>query len=392
MTQKAKNVIVKRRNFIEKRFYMKKIIVIGAGILGASTAYKLARSGAEVVIIDRHDAGKATHAAAGIICPWLSQRRNQKWYQLAKGGAKIYPSIIDSLAADGEIDTGYDRVGALSIHTSVDKLEGMKKRALKRRIDAPEIGDVTMLNQDQAKALFPLLEADFQAVHVSGAARVDGRKLCKSLINGAQKHGATLVSGDAAILREGKKITGARVGNEKVYADTVIATNGVWMDKLLMPLGIDFDVTSQKAQLMHVRVPGLDSSKWPVIMPPNDQYILSLADSRIVLGATHENEDNLDDRVTVGGIHEILSKALSIAPGLTDSTVLETRVGFRPYTPGFLPVFGPVEHYDGLLIGNGLGASGLTMGPFIGEQLAKIALCQETDVELENYSVSQAIK
>ncbi|WP_430788085.1 NAD(P)/FAD-dependent oxidoreductase [Virgibacillus flavescens] len=370
---------------------MKKIIVIGAGILGASTAYKLARSGADVVIIDRQDAGKATDAAAGIICPWLSQRRNQKWYQLAKGGAKIYQSIIDSLATDGETDTGYDRVGALSIHTSIEKLEAMKKRALKRRVDAPEIGDVTLLNHDQAKELFPLLEADFQAVHVSGAARVDGRKLCKSLINGAQKHGAKLISGHAAILHEEKKITGVQVNKEKIYADSVIATNGVWMNQLLQSLGIDFDVTSQKAQLMHVLVPRLDSSKWPVIMPPNDQYILSLADSRIVLGATHENEADLDNRVTAGGILEILSKALSIAPGLADSTVLETRVGFRPYTPGFLPVFGPVERYEGLLIGNGLGASGLTMGPFIGEQLAKLALNQQTDVDLENYSVSQAI-
>ncbi|SDE59016.1 FAD dependent oxidoreductase [Fontibacillus panacisegetis] len=64
---------------------MKKIIVIGAGILGASTAYHLAKMGADVLIIDRKDKGQASDAAAGIICPWLSQRRNQAWYRLAKG-------------------------------------------------------------------------------------------------------------------------------------------------------------------------------------------------------------------------------------------------------------------------------------------------------------------
>lgn len=73
---------------------MKKFIVIGAGILGASTAYQLAKRGAEVIIVDRKDPGQATAAAAGIICPWISQRRNQAWYRLAKEGARFYPSLI----------------------------------------------------------------------------------------------------------------------------------------------------------------------------------------------------------------------------------------------------------------------------------------------------------
>ena len=80
---------------------MKKVIVIGAGILGASTAYHLAKSGAEVLLVDRKDTGQATDAAAGIICPWLSQRRNQDWYQLAKAGARYYPGLIAELERDG---------------------------------------------------------------------------------------------------------------------------------------------------------------------------------------------------------------------------------------------------------------------------------------------------
>ncbi|MFX7302958.1 FAD-dependent oxidoreductase, partial [Acinetobacter baumannii] len=73
---------------------MQKIIVVGAGILGASTAYQLSKRGAEVIIVDRKHEGQATDAAAGIICPWLSQRRNQAWYKLAKEGARFYPSLI----------------------------------------------------------------------------------------------------------------------------------------------------------------------------------------------------------------------------------------------------------------------------------------------------------
>ena len=61
----------------------KKIIIIGSGIIGASTAYYLAKQGAEVIIIDRKQKGQATDAAAGIVCPWISQRRNKAWYQFS---------------------------------------------------------------------------------------------------------------------------------------------------------------------------------------------------------------------------------------------------------------------------------------------------------------------
>lgn len=51
---------------------MKSYIIIGAGILGASAAYHLAKAGAEVTVIDRKHPGQATDEAAGIVCPWLS--------------------------------------------------------------------------------------------------------------------------------------------------------------------------------------------------------------------------------------------------------------------------------------------------------------------------------
>ncbi|BFH13966.1 hypothetical protein J6TS7_49230 [Paenibacillus dendritiformis] len=53
----------------ERDVFMKKVIVIGAGILGASTAYQLAKMGADVLIVDRKDKGQATDAAAGISAP-----------------------------------------------------------------------------------------------------------------------------------------------------------------------------------------------------------------------------------------------------------------------------------------------------------------------------------
>ncbi|CAH8770921.1 NAD(P)/FAD-dependent oxidoreductase [Paenibacillus dendritiformis] len=372
---------------------MKKVIVIGAGILGASTAYQLAKMGADVLIIDRKDKGQATDAAAGIICPWLSQRRNQAWYRLAKGGARYYPGLIEELTSEGETETGYAQVGAVSIHDDVEKISKMEERAQLRKTDAPEIGDITRLNEQATQELFPLLAEGYHSVHISGAARIDGRALRDALIRSARRNGAILIDGDAALQYQSNRVTGAAVGAESFSSDEVIVCAGAWANQLLQPLGIHFKVSYQKAQIMHLQVPDRqDTGTWPVVMPPSDQYLLAFDAEKIVMGATHEDDiEGYDTRVTAGGIQEILNKGLGLAPGLANSTVQEVRVGFRPFTPGFLPVIGAVPGWDGLIAANGLGASGLTMGPFIGFQLAKLALGMDLDIDIHDYDLRKAM-
>jgi D-amino-acid dehydrogenase len=372
--------------------YMQKTIVIGAGILGASTAYHLAKAGAVVTLVDRQDKGQATDAAAGIVCPWLSQRRNKAWYQLVKGGARYYPELVAQLEADGETETGYKRVGAISLHSDTDKLEKMAERAIKRREDAPEIGEVTILSPAETRKLFPPLSDEYGSVFVSGGARVNGRAMRNALIKAATKHGVTLLRGSASIIQENNNVIGVKVEKNILLADQVIITAGAWSQELLWSLGVNFKVTPQKAQIVHLELPKADTSSWPVVMPPTNQYILSFEDGRVVVGATHEDEAGFDNRVTAGGVNEILTKALAVAPGLSKSMILETRVGFRPFTPGFLPVIGPLPNHNNVLIANGLGASGLTSGPYLGAELAKLALNKQTEIDLSSYDVAGALE
>ncbi|MFX3673400.1 MAG: NAD(P)/FAD-dependent oxidoreductase [Paenisporosarcina sp.] len=371
---------------------MTEYIVIGAGILGASTAYHLAKSGVHVTVIDRQDAGRATDAAAGIICPWLSQRRNKAWYALAKNGAAYYETLIEHLKEDGETETGYKKVGTISLHTDKNKLLKMEERAVERRVDAPEIGTIRQLTQNETTLAFPLLSEEYRSVHVSGAARVNGRALRQALVNAAKKNGATFILGSAEIKHADLCVSGVQVGDVHYPADCVIVTAGAWADELLSPLELNLQLTAQKAQIVHLQLENKDTGDWPVVMPPNDQYILSFENGQIVIGATHEDHMNFDMRVTAGGLHEVFDKALSVAPGLSDSTFVETRVGYRPFTPNFLPIIGAVPGYKGLLLANGLGASGLTVGPFLGAQLAKLAKEETLDIDLNLYNVEGALK
>lgn len=365
----------------------KKVVIIGGGIVGASAAYSLSKHPVEVTLIDRTDAGQATDAAAGIICPWLSQRRNKAWYRLVKASAAMYPDLIQSLEADGETDTSYKRVGALNIHTNREKLIAIKERALKRREDAPEIGEIHLLNENETKEKFPLIADGYASVFVTGAARTDGRKLRNAMLSAAEKRGVKIIRASAYLLTEGTRVIGVKANNKTIFADQVIAAAGAWMDELIKPFGTKLDIRPQKAQILHLKYDAIHTANLPVIMPPNDQYLLSFDDHRFVVGATHENDAGYDTNVTAFGVQDILNKALTIAPELKNSTIIEARVGFRPMTPGFLPIIGAFPGFEGLLFANGLGASGLTAGPYLGQELARLALEIPTELDLADYHI-----
>ncbi|WP_027965053.1 NAD(P)/FAD-dependent oxidoreductase [Halalkalibacillus halophilus] len=368
------------------------IVIIGGGILGASTAYHLAKKGEKVTLIDRKDDGQATEAAAGIVCPWLSQRRNKAWYRLVKGGARYYPELVKALEADGQTDTGYRQVGTLSLHTDQDKLQKVAERARKRREDAPEIGEIEILTSEETRERFPLVNEAYGSVFVSGGARVNGKKMRDALLQAARGHGAIIKMGDARFSVENGAVQGVSVKGDFNPTDKVIDTSGAWSKQLIQPLDVNFEVSSQRAQLLQLQLPDeVNSEGWPVIMPPNNSYVLSLAHGKIIVGATRTDTEEFDYRATAGAIHEILGKAIEVAPSLENSQLIETRVGFRPYTPGFLPVIGRLPGYENVYVANGLGASGLTSGPYLGAELARFVASEETELDFKDYDVNSAI-
>ncbi len=371
---------------------MEKVIVVGAGILGAATAYHLASFGADVVIVDREEQGRATDVAAGLICPWITQRRNKAWYFLAKNGAAYYPELIQQLEDLGQTETGYSIVGALSIHFDEEKLEKTYNRALQRQESAPEMGEVRLLKDEEARRLFPPLKEGLAAVYVGGAARVNGKALRQALIQAAMAHGAHFVKGDAQLICKNQTVTGVATEHGEFHADHVIVTAGAWADQLLKPLGISLRLSVQKGQIVHLRMENPQTGHWPVVIPPHDQDILPFDHGKVIVGATHEDEAGFDYRVTAAGVNDVLTKALNFAPGLADATVENIHVGFRPYTPESLPVIGTIPGYEGLYYANGLGSSGLTVGPYLGRELAKFALGLELTIDLKDYDIRKAIE
>lgn len=358
------------------------IVVVGGGILGASTAWHLAREGAFVTVIDQAHEGRATAAGAGIICPWVSGVDDPAFYRLYCEGGRYYGELIPALAELGETDLGYGRVGALVVSDDAAEISAFHQMLRQRQCETPEMGEVCTLSAREAKALFPPLRPDLAAVHVAGGGRVDGRRMAAGMLRAAQRHGAVVRNGHAELVTNGNRITGARLRDDVVAADVVVVTAGAWAPELLRPLGVSLPIEPQRGQIVHLQVAGQDTRAWPVIFPPGSHYLLAFDDSRVVVGATRETGAGFDYRVTAAGQAEVLAEALHVAPGLDVATIVETRVGFRPAGPGVRPMLGPLRGFDGLLIGNGLGAAGLTIGPFAGRLLADAALAREPVLDL----------
>ena len=371
---------------------MKKIVIIGAGILGASLAYELSKRNLNVLIIDANIAGAATNAGAGIICPWTTKRKNKLWYNLSEEGAKHYPKLIQSLEDDGECNHGYSKVGALSLNEHYEDIDLLKKKLIQLRKNAPEIGSLNELDKETTTKHYPFTDNKYHSLFIEGAAQVDGNKLKMALLNAAKKNGAKLINGYASIYQSYLEKPILEINNNPISYDSLIVTNGAWMKDFFASINIQLRTDFQKGQVVHLRNKHLNTDKLPIIMTPNSQYILGFPNNRLVVGPTREALSEMDTSITAKAIFSILNKLNDFIPSLLDSEFIEVKTGFRPNTFNRLPIFGSVPNYNNIFLANGLGASGLTTGPYIAKLLSQIILDEVTDIPIEPYKVNQLIK
>jgi len=337
------------------------VIVVGGGIAGAGVAFGLARRGAAVTVVDAAHVGQATAAGAGILEPWGSAATGA-FYELYARGAAFYPALVAALDELGITDLGYRRTGALVVSTDATDVNAVAARLDLRRAASPEMGEIARLSSDELCARFPALRADLDGIWIEGAARVDGRLLCAGLLAAVERLGGEVRRGTVSVDPPTVRLDGVTLD-----ADAVVLAGGAWTRSL----GVDVDVEPQRGQIVHLRVDGVDTSVWPVVVPVGDHYIVPFDDGRIVVGATREKGSGFDPRVTAAGQRRVLDDALTLAPGLCEATVLETRVGLRPLAAGGMPSLGA---HEGVFVATGYGAAGLTIAPAAGDALAELIL------------------
>jgi glycine/D-amino acid oxidase-like deaminating enzyme len=360
-----------------------RVIVVGAGIVGAVTGYRLAAEGAEVLVVDADRQGQATAAGAGVVFPWPVGPTGTGAKDFWWAAAARYPVLLSQLAADGEPDPGYARVGAMTV---TEDESGLDPRILHEVRDRdPSIGDIEVLPAGEPARRFPGLRDDLAGVFVSGAGRVDGRSMQSALLRAAERYGARRIGGDAKLVTAGSRVTGVEIDGEVIGAHAVVVAAGAWTVDLCGPLGITVPVEPQRGQIAHLYLSNVDTSDVPVVRTFRDHYLLAFPGGKIVVGATRESEAGFAYQQTAGGVHKILDDALSVAPGLADAVLEEVRIGFRPLSTTGKPIL--CSPQDGLVVVTGLGASGLTLAPLAGTIAADLALGRPASVDISAFGL-----
>ena len=362
---------------------MKKVAIVGAGIVGATAAYYLSKEADIEVTVFDHGYGQATKAAAGIISPWFSKRRNKAWYKMARLGADFYVDLLTDLEKSGQKVDFYQRSGVLLLKKDDSKLEELYDLALQRRDESPLIGELAILDQESSSKLFPGLKGFERLLYASGGARVDGQLLVSRLLEASQ---VKVIKKEVSL----KPLSsGYQIGNQ--VFDQVILSTGAWLGHILKSLGYEVDVRPQKGQLRDYQVPQ-DVGNYPVVMPEGEWDLIPFPGGKLSLGATHENDMGFDLTVDETLLNQMAEAASPFYPVLAEAISSGERVGIRAYTSDFSPFFGQVPALSGVYTASGLGSSGLTTGPIIGYHLAQMLQGRSGVLNPADYPTERYIK
>lgn len=344
---------------------MKKLAIIGGGIIGSTLAHYIDESKYKVTIFDS-PLGQATKASAGIISPWLSKRRNQKWYHLAKDGAAFFPRLLNDLDLPATV---YQQTGTIILRKE-SQLEALASLALERKQSAPDIGEICLLTKEEVAKRLPILKPA-PGLFIGGGGKLDGAGYLKHLQQTAHLKGILIKEAFVSV----KKIESSwlvQTNDQTERFDAIALCPGAGLPALLEPLGYQTDIRPQKGQLVVFDTAYSETADWPVAMLDGESDIIPFQQGKIVVGATHENEGGFNLTPTLEAFQTLKQKTspFLINDDLFDNYPYAYRVGTRAYTSDFAPFFQSLTEEPTAVVASGLGSSGLTTGPYIGYLLA----------------------
>lgn len=355
------------------------LLVIGAGVIGLSCAWRAAEAGMSVTVIDGGAEERATDVAAGMLAPVGEASWGQEaLLAAALASAAAWPAFARELEAAAGLPVPMRACGAL--HVALDRDE---RAELRRRHELhEELGlRSTWLRGAECRRLEPGLAPDVVGGYEApGEAEIDPRALLAALRAAALAAGAVVEEGRAAeVLIEGGRARGARLDDGgEVRGERVLAAAGARLGGELLPLEARPPVRPVKGETVRLRAPA-GGPPCERIVASERVYIVPRADGEVVVGATVE-ERGFDTRVTAGGIHELLREAYRALPEIAELELIECAAGLRPGTPDNAPVVGATT-IDGLLVAGGHFRNGILLAPVTATAIATLLAGEEPGPE-----------
>jgi 4-methylaminobutanoate oxidase (formaldehyde-forming) len=210
------------------------VVVIGAGVIGCSVAYHLARRGwTDVVLLERRQiACGTTWHAAGLVG---QLRASETMTRLAQYTAELFVELERETGQE----TGYRRNGAITVATSPQRFEELRRSAAVGRRCGLEVG---ILTAEEACALYPLLDPTgvVGALHLPGDGQINPVDVTQAFARAARVRGVTIVEETAVtgIERAGGRVCAVRTGRGEIRAERVVNAAGMWGRELGAMAGV----------------------------------------------------------------------------------------------------------------------------------------------------------
>lgn len=349
-----------------------RVLVVGGGVIGLSTAWRLVRSGARVTLIERDRLGQgASRVAAGMLAPITEAghgRGDPALVRFARTSLARYPSFATELEADADLPVSLDTRGTLIVALDRDDAESVRRAfEFRRSLGLP----VEWLSGTRAREIEPLLTPRANAaMWIPDDHQVDARALLTALARACVLRGVAIqdetpveriVVGDGAI-------AGVRTALGDIDADVVVLAAGAWSGGIAgLPPDAVPPVRPVKGQIVRLRATD-DFALAHVVRTPR-AYILKKTDGSVIVGATQE-EMGFDVQATAGGVKELLEHAWEAIPAIYELVFDGVEVGLRPAARDHLPIIGATR-VRGLVMATGHFRSGILLAPATADALVE---------------------
>jgi glycine/D-amino acid oxidase-like deaminating enzyme len=373
------------------------VIIIGAGVIGASIAYHLTRHGIKPLLIEKSDpAAGSSGACDGLV--FLQSKKPGLHLKLALESRKRFDSLAEQLGSGIE----FRNPGGMCLIESEAELAAMRLFVEEQRTSGLK---VELIEGDEARRREPCLSGKVVAATFSELdSQVNPYALTFAFLRQAKSAGAWILIGEEVkgIEAVAGRATGVVTANRRISAPVVVNAAGALAAAVGLMAGVEVPITPRRGQiLVTAAVPPLlrhclvsaqyVAAKFkPELAEKGGMgFSLEQADSgNILIGSTREFV-GFDRRTTFDGIRTIANRIVPIIPALKRVPVIRTFGGLRPYTPDGLPILGKVAGLEGFIMAAGHEGDGIALSAITGELIADLIATGRTQLPLDAFRLER---
>jgi len=352
------------------------VIVIGAGVQGASLAFHLARRGVRVLIAERSTiAAGATGRSSGLV---------RMHYDMLADVRIAYESFGWFREWDQRVggDCGFTTTGFIQL------VDATKAPLLRANVaDQQAIGIRTeVVTAEQIRELAPVLEIadDEVGAYEPESGYADPTAVAMGFVHAARKAGARLVQGAEvmAIETAGGVVTGVETSKGSFSAPVVVNAAGGWAGRVAALAGMSIPVRVWRHDIAYLGAPPSVPIPFPVVIDyANAMYFRPEGSELVLVGLEdHTDSDDTPDRETdsvdTGFVERATDRIVRRVPGLSDGTLRSTHSGQDGLTPDERPILGSVGAAGpaGFYLDCGHSGTGFKTSPAIGLAMSELIL------------------